>query len=326
MKLVIILIFIGAFFSSFAASSWGKPMLTYHVLSSEADSTIQSGMSRISITTPYVQILKKDKLLYGYDGKSYTTSLDDEGRTNFTLAPGKYIFQFYLSSVSNYAEIETDTVEIIEGFNTTIQLNFRKVSIRPSILRKPVIYLYPEEETQITLGMDIHGTEQFLYPKYEDQWEFTAHPSGDLQFGENTYNYLFWEAKSNDVMQLDRSQPGFIVQQNEVVFFLEEKLTLANLSSKEKADFITFWGPLLVQNDLNLVHFIFNEECNHYAEMNIQPTPSSIYRIYIVWAPISEHFEIQEQTIQAANRDGFHLIEWGGFETTIQSKLAALEH
>ena len=63
---------------------------------------------------------------------------------------------------------------------------------------KPVVYLYPEEETQVTVQLDYAGELTCTYPAYNDGWTVTASPDGTLTDGEGqTYSYLYWEGKDN---------------------------------------------------------------------------------------------------------------------------------
>ena len=61
---------------------------------------------------------------------------------------------------------------------------------------KPVIYLYPEQETTVSVSLDYTGTLTATYPAYEDGWRVTAEPDGTL-YDENgdEYSYLFWEGE-----------------------------------------------------------------------------------------------------------------------------------
>ena len=186
------------------------------------------------------------------------------------------------------------------------------------VTEKPVIYLYPEKPTDVHIEMDIHGEDAFYYPAYTDSWNLTAAPNGDLTFGDDVYNYLFWEATNRTILSPKQTASGFFIDGENVVSFLEEKLTLAGLNSKEQADFITYWGPRLAQNQLNFIHFEFNESCNEYADINITPKPDNIYRIYMIWGAVTEEFRVNEQEIEQFDRDGFSVLEWGGKESHIR--------
>lgn len=65
------------------------------------------------------------------------------------------------------------------------------------LTEKPVIYLYPEQETTVSVSLDYAGTLTATYPAYEDGWTVTAEPDGTL-YDENgdEYSYLFWEART----------------------------------------------------------------------------------------------------------------------------------
>jgi hypothetical protein len=107
---------------------------------------------------------------------------------------------------------------------------------------------------------------------------------------------------------------GFIVDKENTVSFLEERLTEFGLNDKEKADFVTFWGPQLMKNEHSFVHFVTNEDCNQFAELEITPKPDHIYRLYILITPISEinAHNFTEQILTKIDRTGFTVIEWGG--------------
>ena len=45
---------------------------------------------------------------------------------------------------------------------------------------KPVIYLYPEQETTVSVSLDYAGTLTATYPAYDNGWTVTAEPDGTL--------------------------------------------------------------------------------------------------------------------------------------------------
>lgn len=63
---------------------------------------------------------------------------------------------------------------------------------------KPVIYLYPEVETAVTVTLDYDGQLTTTYPAYDGSWHVTALPDGTLYDAEGReYSYLFWEGVSD---------------------------------------------------------------------------------------------------------------------------------
>lgn len=251
-----------------------------------------------------------NQMIYSIDGIQKTVMLSDNSIDVFTT-PGKHIFQFYYTE--NYYEVYTDSLEIKSRMHSIYEVRMERSDIE-IMVDKPVIYLYPEKEMEVNVKLDIVGKPTFFYPAYKDGWNLKASPSGELTFGEATYNYLFWEAAQNRTFSQKELKRGFNLKKEDVIPFLEEKLTLAGLNSKEKADFITYWGPRLAANELNFVRFEFNEECNRYAELQIVPKPTSIYRIYITWMPIERELDLAGQEIESYSREGFTVLEWGGSE------------
>jgi hypothetical protein len=182
---------------------------------------------------------------------------------------------------------------------------------------KPVIYFYPEKSTDVSVKLDIHGENAFMYPAYNNGWNFTAQPNGDLIFGDDTYNYLFWEATTRTALSPQQMSTGFFVEGKNAITFLEEKLNQAGFTSKERADFITYWGPRLAQNKLNFVHFEFNEACDQFATLDVLPKPNQVYRIYMLWGAVQSEFPVTDQEIESIDRTGFSVLEWGGQQSHI---------
>ncbi|MFK7784266.1 MAG: hypothetical protein AB8B56_04070 [Crocinitomicaceae bacterium] len=259
-------------------------------------------------------IVPEANVYYSIDGEQ-GNQFSKNNTISLKSTPGEHIFQFYYNE--NYAEIYSPSLSIEAQHQDDYSVVLYGVA-QPEIFLKPVIYLYPKETTEVSVQIDIHGENPFFYPAYEGSWNFTASPDGELRFNDNTYNYLFWEADSRTILAPKQTASGFFVHGEDAVSFLEEKLTLAGLNSKEQADFITFWGPKLTQNKLNFVHFEFNESCNDYAELDISPKPDNIYRLFMIWGSVTKEFEVTEQKMEQFKRTGFSVLEWGGRESKIK--------
>ena len=106
---------------------------------------------------------------------------------------------------------------------------------------KPVLYLYPEEETVVNVQLDFNGELTSTYPAYNGGWTVTAQPDGTLTDASGREYYcLFWEGKSN--VQYDLSK-GFCVAGEDTRAFLEESLAALGLTDKEANEFILYWLP-----------------------------------------------------------------------------------
>ncbi|HHX59957.1 MAG TPA: hypothetical protein GX707_04335 [Epulopiscium sp.] len=178
------------------------------------------------------------------------------------------------------------------------------------VTEKPVIYLYPEETTDVTVELDYNGEFICTYPAYNDGWSVTAEPDGTLINGEDgeEYSYLFWEGV--DDVQYDMNK-GFVVKGEDTLEFLREKLKYLGLTPKEYNEFIVYWLPKMQNNLYNLITFQ-NEVYLSNAKLKITPEPDSVLRVFMAYKPLDEAIFIEEQNLKSFNRKGFSVIEWGG--------------
>ena len=176
---------------------------------------------------------------------------------------------------------------------------------------KPVIYLYPEDEEEVTVKLGKKENLTCTYPKYKDGWKVLAKPSGDLielETGKELYS-LYWEGKNNVKHDLTE---GFIVEGENAASFLEDKLEILGLNSREKQEFIIYWLPELEANKLNYIRFETKEQINEDMPLEITPVPDTIIRIMMVVKKINKPLDVKEQVLTSVERKGFTVVEWGG--------------
>ena len=174
---------------------------------------------------------------------------------------------------------------------------------------KPVIYLYPEEETQVTVKLDYAGELTCTYPAYNDGWTVTASPDGTLtDAGGQVYNYLYWEGESQT--DYDFSQ-GFCVAGEDTAAFLEDALRRLGLTRREANEFIVYWLPQMEENPYTLIAFQ-SDAYTEAAQLAIDPAPDTLLRVFMAWKPLEEPVEIPPQELAGPERRGFTAVEWGG--------------
>ena len=180
------------------------------------------------------------------------------------------------------------------------------------VAAKPVIYLYPEKETDVHVELELTEAElSTTYPKYNNGWDVTAYPDGNLvNKADGTHHrYLFWDAV-NCRTRFDFSK-GFCVAGSDTESFLKEKLTYMGLTEDEMNEFIVYWLPLMEHNRYNLISFQ-SEAYTDSAKLNITPTPDSMLRIFMTYVPLEEAVDIEPQQLSTFERNGFTVVEWGG--------------
>lgn len=176
---------------------------------------------------------------------------------------------------------------------------------------KPVIYLYPEQEQEISVRLNYDGKLTCTYPEYDNGWNVTAAPDGTIT-DENgqEYNYLYWEGSSEQ--EYDFSE-GFCVAGENTAEFLEDALVRLGLTRREANEFIVYWLPRMEQNEYNLISFQ-SEAYTDHACLSIQPEPDTVIRVFMAYKPLDHYQEIPEQSLSAPERSGFTVVEWGGSE------------
>lgn len=175
---------------------------------------------------------------------------------------------------------------------------------------KPVIYLYPEEETWVHVTLDYDGILTTTYPAYEEGWTVTVRPDGVLTDPETGREYycLFWEGVSE--AEYDFSS-GFCVAGEDAAGFLEGALANLGLTEKEANEFIIYWLPKMEGNPYNLISFQ-RESYTDSAVLTIDPAPDTLIRVFMAWQALEEPVELPPQTLTAPARTGFTAVEWGG--------------
>lgn len=179
---------------------------------------------------------------------------------------------------------------------------------------KPIIYLYPTEDTEVSVELKNSDNITVSYPQYTNGWNVLAKTNGDLvdlDSGRNLYA-LYYE--STNVVNFDVKEDGFIVKGTEVTEFLEEKLAILGLTEREAEEFIVYWLPKLQENKYNYIRFATIEEINKNMPLEFSVEPDSLIRVLMTYKGLDNPIEIKEQQLETPKRTGFVAVEWGGTE------------
>lgn len=285
----------------------------YEVSNVVSDIGLEKGTTKVVFQFNYgTEWVKAVDLTLLCNGDTMQPEKDAKGYDFLVMPPGNYTF-----SVSRYdmTMVTGDSVELADQTTTTLTANRDTVYLYDCI-DKPVIYLYPSETTQAEVKLDFKGELKFTYPAYDNGWQVTAHPDGQLECNGKQYDYLFWDGEM-PTGQLDYNEAeGFIVGTDTLVGFLENALTAMGLNASETQDFITYWVPRMDDSPNNYVHFIFTEDYDQIASLSVTPQPDLVFRLFMVWSKeLPEQYGfIQPQELPAFTRTGFTVVEWGGTE------------
>lgn len=172
---------------------------------------------------------------------------------------------------------------------------------------KPVIYLYPEQPTTVSVNVD--AAIRISDPLYENGWTVRALPNGTLYHKGKMYNSLFWEGFGKDYPRITR---GAVVAQSELEQTLHKNLKELGLNKKESADFLEFWLPRMPKDPFVRLSWLTTREMDALAPLSVTPKPDTVIRIFLDFEGLAERKTLPPQHLSTIPREGFTVIEWGG--------------
>lgn len=193
----------------------------------------------------------------------------------------------------------------------------------PTGQEKPVLYLYPDARTDVSVRIADPSLITASYPEYAGGWRVTAYPGGtlaDRETGRSLYA-LYYEARSRESEQV--RDEGFVVGRDDLIPFLEGRLGLLGLTEREAEEMIVYWLPRMQANDACYVRFSLTGEEQRQNSFDIDPAPDHLIRIRMVWKGLDAGEagklagQVEEQEFSPVAReslDGFVAVEWGGTE------------
>ena len=217
-----------------------------------------------------------------------------------------------------------DTIKSVRAISVVNEEEWQGIidpaSVEPEIVvYKPIIYLYPRTDTNVTVKLGRPDRLTVSYPMYNAQtgWQVLAKPSGELvnlRDGRNLYALYYEGDLSDNEFQVESD--GFIVKREDIAGFLEDKLARLGLNEREAEEFIVYWLPKLSESEYNYIRFATNDEINQFMPLDITPTPDTTIRILMTYKGLDRPLGniVEQQLPNTPTRQGFTIVEWGGNE------------
>lgn len=211
-----------------------------------------------------------------------------------------------------FIEIKKEDMKGYYTFNVNVNTENNS---DPNVFKKPVIYLYPESNTNIRVKLGQPEKLLCSYPLYKDNgWEVNAESDGLLTYLESGRKLYSLYYESENIVDFNIEEDGFVIKGQDTVNFLEEKLEILGLNEIEAEEFIIYWLPILEANEYNYIRFATIDEINANMELDIQPKPDSLIRVLMTFKGLKEPINVNEQKLMTPERNGFVAVEWGGTE------------
>jgi len=202
---------------------------------------------------------------------------------------------------------------------------FRSDLVSSKCWAEPLMYLYPERETnvQIKLGESIKLSES--EPALNNSsWNVLAYPSGKIYDSKSKkyFPYLYWEGSAPiNIVPVSVD----VVGKEETHNYLEQQLTKLGLNDKERRDFENYWEPKLKESPYYKISFYETDEINKVAPLIIKPKPDTLIRVLMSYEELDNKIEVdfkEKANYQSPTRRGFTIVEWGGIINNYSDKFA----
>ncbi|RJQ17163.1 hypothetical protein C4573_03865 [Candidatus Woesearchaeota archaeon] len=174
------------------------------------------------------------------------------------------------------------------------------------IVKKPALYLYPIEDSLITVQVNVNGELINAIPEYENGWTVWVTKDGMI---EQTYDYLFYEAQLH---KIDLPNEGWVVAYADLESWFDEYLIKFGLNEKEKNQFKDYWLNELPTSKYYEIKLLDEQFLDENMNLIISPKPDTKIRLNFYFTPLKEEISIPEPNIITPERNGFTVIEWGG--------------
>lgn len=206
---------------------------------------------------------------------------------------------------------------------------------------KPVIYLYPNETTDVSIAFAAPVQLTTDIPSYGGSWMVRAHVDGSLtnlkpeltvcdalpmhsgtEYAKqacrsNTYPYLYWAGNVASGTYPHMAQ-GFVVEKKDLSGFLATSLDAMGFTDVETRDFIQYWVPEMLQKNASYyrVSFLQTQDVNRLFPLSVHPRPDTLLRMFMDYEPLMYKPSVlpKPQVLHKIVRNGFTLVEWGGLK------------
>lgn len=177
------------------------------------------------------------------------------------------------------------------------------------IALKPNIYIYPEEESflSITLEFPKGGRVIASIPEYGNGWSFSVNPEGII---DNDYEFLFYESSQPDVWQIKK---GWCINKAKLSEFFTSNLREFGFVGREIEDFNDYWVPRFQTSEYYCFYPQDKSILDRVIEINVSTEPDNILRLFylVEESVIDKSTSLLTPEIEEFSRDGFYITEWG---------------
>ncbi len=177
---------------------------------------------------------------------------------------------------------------------------------------KPVIYLYPEKETDLHVEVTPNVGFTKTIPEYKDGWDVTAFPDGTIidKKSRERYEYLYWTGWVEGYPLIEQ---GWVVAQKDLPTFFDVYLPKYGLVGKEITDFKEYWEDDMDDAPYYAISFVDQPIIDKLSPLTLDVAPDTVIRVLMTAMPLERPIALKSPRIpETPVRHGFTVAEWGG--------------
>lgn len=176
---------------------------------------------------------------------------------------------------------------------------------------KPVIYFYPEKETQLSLWLYPRGYLTLTEPEYQNGWKnLWLSPTGRIFTNGRFYPYLHYEAMIGGFVP---PPTGFVVEGQDLPSFFDKILPQMGLNLKEAGDFKEYWLARLTGFPYFQASPLSLKQIEEIEPVKFSYDPDAFIRIRFYFKGLTQPIKLETPEMEPLpRRDGFTVVEWGG--------------
>ena len=239
-------------------------------------------------------------------------------RTVFVLQNEDTLTSFYVDSDGHFStEKITTGIYRLSLFAPPMQItvpvaidsDYQDIYVEDhAVVKKPNIYLYPEEDSHIALSLEFPngGSVTESIPQYSGGWDVDVTTEGKIG---GQYDYLFYECDVPDYCQYAY---GWVVPKDGLKDFFESNMQSYGFNEKEIGDFTEYWIPRLTTYENYIIYPQLKEEISNMVIIQSSKAIDREGRLfYSIKGTNYNGIQLTAPDIVPFNRDGFTLMEWG---------------
>ena len=211
-----------------------------------------------------------------------------------------------LEAAKNGITEKIDNRYLVEGSLVEIYKNICVPNDPGTVEKKPAVYLYPLETTDVSVKVRVNGSIIYSDPEYNTGWSVNVTPDGMIN---NKYDYLFYEA---NLKKYEVPDEGWVVEYDNLKNWCDEYLPKLGLNKKEKEQFEEYWLAKLRKAKYYDIRMLDGKFLSENMDLLIEPKPETLIRLNFYFKPLSSKIELKAPEIKEVTRKGFTVVEWGG--------------